>query len=97
LESAITTACRTGEVLLGYDSVKKAVMSGRVSAVLYSESLPEGKSRELDRLCSLAEIPIKRLSISPADLGSLCGKPFPTSTLGVRKFGQSPLKELLAK
>ena len=97
MESAIKTTCRTGEVLSGYTSVKKLIMTGKVSAVIYCASLPAEKAEELERLCSLAEIPAKKLVISPADFGSLCNKPFPTSVLGVRSFGQSSLKELMTK
>lgn len=97
MESAIRTTCRTGEVLSGYASVKKSIMTGKVSAVIYSASLPAEKAEELEKLCSLAEIPARKMAISPADFGSLCNKPFPTSVLGVRSFGQSSLKELMTK
>jgi large subunit ribosomal protein L30e len=97
LESAIRTACRTGDVLSGFTSVKKSILTGKVSAVIYSASLPPDKAEELEKLCALAEIPVKKLSISPADFGSICNKPFPMSVLGVRSFGQSPLKELMEK
>jgi len=97
LESAIRTACRTGEVLLGYNSTKGAIMTGKVSAVIYSAFLPRREAEELERLCSMAEIPVKKLAISPVDLGSLCNKPFPTSVLGIHSFGQSPLKDLMTK
>jgi len=97
LESAIRTTCRTGEVLSGYTSVKKSIMTGKVSAVIYSASLPTEKAEELEKLCSLAEIPVRRMTISPTDFGSLCNKPFPMSVLGVRSFGQSSLKELMTK
>lgn len=97
MESAIRTACRTGEVLSGYTSVKKSIMVGKISAVIYSASLPQQKSEELEKLCSIAEIPIRKMPVSPADFGSLCNKPFPMSVLGIRSFGQSSLKELMTK
>ena len=97
MESAIRIACRTGDVLSGFASVKELILTGKVGAVIYSASLPPSKAQELEKLCALAEVPIKRLKISPMDFGSLCNKPFPMSVLGVRSFGQSPLKELMEK
>jgi len=97
LESAIKVAVRTGKVLLGFESVKKELLRGKLKAIIYSKSLDEKRKEELVELAKLAKVNVVAVDWGPLELGRICEKPFPVSTLGFIDFGQSELEKLIKK
>lgn len=97
MESAIRTAHRTGEVVIGFSRVRKSLMNGKLKAIIFSTSLPMEKRRELEALAKIAKIPIKGVEITSPDLGGFCDKPFPVAIIGIKDFGQSKLEEMIKR
>ena len=97
MEAAIRTAYRTGDVVIGFSEVKKNLVLGKLKGVVFSSSLPNDETKELETLAEMAEVPIRRAELNSVDLGQLCNKPFPVAVLGVKEFGQSSLGALIKK
>jgi large subunit ribosomal protein L30e len=97
LESAIKVAVKTGKPIFGFESVRKRLLKGRLKAVFCSKSFDNEKIIELTQLAKQAKTPLILLEMGPLEIGRLCEKPFPVSTLAFEDFGQSNLEALIKK
>lgn len=97
MESAIKIAVRTGKPIMGFEKIRKQLLNGKLKAVFCSKSLDTGKVAELMQLAKQAKTPFIILEMGPLEIGRLCEKPFPISTLAFEDFGQSNLEALIKK
>lgn len=95
IDRAITSALRTGRVLLGGERTLAMVRLGRVKLVILSSNCPEGLRRSLEEYAKMASIPVYNHPSTSLDLGMVCGKPFPVSAIGVREPGDSNILDVM--
>lgn len=92
LKTALTTAIKTGKVLLGTNRTEKVLLTGNPKLVILSN---ECKEREkIKYFCKLANVECKILDIPTLSLGALCGKPFPVSALAIINPGDSNILDI---
>ena len=97
VETSIRTAVDTGKVILGERNTIKALRIGEFKlAVVASNCKPKAKE-ELMRHASINEVFVYEYPGSSIELGSVCGKPFIISMLGVHEAGESDIFELLRR
>ena len=70
-------AVADGKFVIGLKSVKK--MIGKFKKVYVSKNCAE----DLDEVCKLAGVELKRLDVSSIELGVLCRKPFSVSAVAI--------------
>ena len=77
----IDKALKEGKLVIGYKSVKKALVKGLLKEIM----IAKGGEYFLKNLKALStKTPIKMVEESPIDLGVACKKPFNITVLGVR-------------
>ncbi|MFN3527710.1 MAG: 50S ribosomal protein L30e [Candidatus Altarchaeaceae archaeon] len=87
LKTSLTTAIKTGKVVLGTNKTEKTLLIGSPKLVIVSD---DNKDKEkIKYFCKLGNVKCKILKISSISLGELCGKPFPVSALAIINPGES--------
>ena len=95
LEKAISMAINTGKVKLGYKTVYKSVLNGKVKATIISNNIPAHSKTKLLRNCELSEIPVIEYEKSGNDLGAICGKPHRISAIAILDPGNSKILKFI--
>ncbi len=89
----INVAVKTGDVLVGANSVLKEMTMGSLKLIVIAKNVPEKEYQKIKMYnnCLEEPIPVYRSKNSSWDLGAICGKPFWISTLGVQDVGDSSI------
>ncbi len=91
LESEIKNVLKSGKVVLGFNRSLKTVMLGKAKAVIIASKIPKNFSDDVRRYADLSGIPVINFPGSSKDLGLVCGKSFPLTTIAVLDLGDSKL------
>jgi large subunit ribosomal protein L30e len=94
VDKAITTAVKTGKVVLGEKEATMSVKSGKAQMVMIASNIPNNLRDNLENYGKLSGIPIVTYEGSSLDLGRICGKRFPVGTLTVKEPGDSTILKL---
>jgi large subunit ribosomal protein L30e len=89
INKSIRTAVDTGEIKVGLRETKKAYMAGTLKVVIVAKNCPNDHTEEIE----LWDVPILRFHSTNLTLGSVCGKPFTISVLGVIDPGKSKVMD----
>ncbi len=84
-EKMIKDAVKNGKILMGRNSVARALKAGSLEAVVCPTNCPADLTKELDYYSKVSKVPIEKFEGNSAALGQLCGKPFKIVTLGIEK------------
>lgn len=90
---AIRRAVDTGRVVLGVKETLRSIREDKVKLVVVASNCKASSREELKR-CAGDEVFIYEFPGSSVELGSVCGKPFVVSMLGVLEAGESEIFEL---
>ncbi|AWR99500.1 50S ribosomal protein L30e [Metallosphaera hakonensis] len=93
-ESEIKVLLKTGKVTLGSRRTIKALKLGKLNGVIVASTLRSDIKSDIVRYASLAGIPVIEYKGSGWELGTLVGKPFLISTIGVEEIGDSQILKL---
>ncbi len=88
VDKILTTAVRTGKVVIGSNQTIDAISKGSAKLVVLSSNCP---SSIRDRIKGVPVIGYHGTSV---DLGINCGKPFPIATLAILEATESDLAAL---
>lgn len=91
---SIRAAVDTGKVILGERETLKAVRNGDVKRVIMASNCPPAFKEELAHCAKVSGVQVYEYHGSSLELGSVCGKPFVVSMLGVVEAGDSNIFEL---
>ncbi|MFH1471035.1 MAG: 50S ribosomal protein L30e [Candidatus Micrarchaeota archaeon] len=95
LNKAIRMAVDTGDVGFGSRGASKVASTGKTKMIILSNNCPP-KTRELiERNAKLSGVSILVYGGSSVELGSLCGKPFPISSLSIIEPGNSNILDAI--
>ncbi|QIW23107.1 50S ribosomal protein L30e [Sulfolobus sp. S-194] len=92
-ESELKTLLRTGKVVFGSKKTIKMVKTGKVKMVIIASTLRQDLKDDILAYAKISNIPVYQYNGSAYELGTLCGKPFMISTIGVIDPGESRLLE----
>lgn len=92
-ESELKTLLKTGKVVFGSKKTIKMLKNGKLKMVIIASTLRQDLKDDIKTYAKIANIPVYEYSGSGYDLGTLCGKPFMVSTIGIIDLGESKLIE----
>ncbi len=91
---SIRAAVDTGKVILGERETLKAVRNGDVKLVVMASNCPPALKEKLAHHAKISGAHVYEYPGSSLELGSVCGRPFVVSMLGVLEAGDSNIFEL---
>ncbi len=94
VDQELRMAFRTGRIHLGSKVAIRELRRGRALMAILSSNCPSAIREEIDNFGKLSSIPILYHPKDSRDLGILCGKPFPVSTLVISDPGDSKILDL---
>jgi large subunit ribosomal protein L30e len=77
----------TGKVEIGYKVGLKILGKKKAKAVVVSSNMPESLLARIQK--EAVGVPLYKFPGSSWDLGGLCGKPFPVTTVAIMDAGES--------
>jgi len=87
---------RSGKIIIGSNSTLKKAKLGQLKFIVIASNAPENLKNDATYYAKLSNIPIIEFSGTNKDLGTLLGKPFPATLVGIIDTGQVPV-DLLTK
>ncbi len=97
VEKSIRTAVDTGEAVLGERNTLKGLRAGKFKLAIVASNCKAEAKEDLMRHASINEVFVYEYPGSTLELGSVCGKPFSISMLGISEAGESDISELLRR
>ena len=94
VDHELRMAFRTGRIHLGSKVAIRELRLGRALMAILSSNCPSATREEIDIFGKLSSIPVLHHQKDSRDLGILCGKPFPVSTLVISDPGDSKILDL---
>ena len=94
LENELKTVLKTGKVIIGAKRSIQAIKLGKAKAVVLATLIPKWIESDVLYYAKLSGVRVIRYKGSSYDLGALCGKPFPISTIAILDPGDSRILEL---
>jgi large subunit ribosomal protein L30e len=91
LKDELTGVMKTGKVVLGSKRVVKTLLTGNLKLIILSSNCPDDVREELMYYIRLSKTPYDIITDDSIELGSICGKPFPISTIGIVDEGESDI------
>jgi large subunit ribosomal protein L30e len=90
----IRMAVKTGKVDFGSKGAMSSVYSARAKLVILANNSPESQRNDIMYNAEKSGVPVYIFPGSSLDLGALCDKPFPVSTLVIKEPGDSEVLKL---
>jgi len=94
LGNEIKLLLKTGKVIIGMRKALKALKLGKAKAVIIASKIPKQIEEDVLYYAKLGNIPVIRFDGTSYELGTLCGKFFPITTIAVLDPGESRILEL---
>ncbi|BDB97119.1 MAG: 50S ribosomal protein L30e [Saccharolobus sp.] len=94
-EGELKTLLKTGKVIFGARRTIKYLKLNKVKMVIIASTLRGDLKEDILYYSRIANIPVYEYKGSGWDLGTLCGKPFMISTIGVIEEGESKILDLV--
>lgn len=97
IKGDIGTVLKTGKISIGSKNVISALLTASPKLVLVSGNCSNDLKEQLVYYSMLANVPYSITDETSAELGSVCGKPFPASAVAVMDAGESDILSKLKK
>lgn len=89
LKDKIGNVMKTGKTVIGSNQVTKSLLVGNPKLIILSSNCPDQEREEITYYSRLSNVPVEVTKEDSIELGSICGKPFPVSAIGVLDEGES--------
>ncbi len=94
VDHELRMAFRTGRIHLGSKVAIRELRRGRALMAILSSNCPSAIREKIENYDKLSSVPVLHHQKDSRDLGILCGKPFPVSTLVISDPGDSKILDL---
>ena len=94
VDHELRMALNTGRVHLGSKIAVREIRRGRAKIAIVSSNCPEIIKESIKNQGKLSNIPVITHSKDSLDLGILCGKPFPVSSIVINDLGDSRILDI---
>jgi large subunit ribosomal protein L30e len=84
LTETIQAALKANKVILGYKKSIKFIKSNTPKLIVIAKNSPEEIRKEIEHNAKIAGIKVDVFEGSSKELGIVCGKPFPVTTLVIK-------------
>jgi large subunit ribosomal protein L30e len=95
LDKAISTAVKTGKVVLGAESAVKNAQTGKAKLIVVSANCPTKVRGDIEYYAELSGVKVMVYEGTSIDLGMVCKRPFTVSALTVKEAGDSDILKLI--
>ena len=84
VERIVRNALKKGSAILGFKESLKFLKLNKAKLVIIAENIPERMKGDIEHLCKLSKTKIKIFEGTSKELGVICGKPYPISTIVIK-------------
>ncbi len=84
LTEEIQSAVKSKNAVVGFRNSVKTIKNGNPKLIVIANNIPPEMKKEIEADIKSGKIKIEVFDGSSKDLGVVCGKPFPVSTLVIR-------------
>ncbi|OYT41437.1 MAG: 50S ribosomal protein L30e [Candidatus Altiarchaeales archaeon ex4484_43] len=91
LREDISSVMKTGKLVIGSNKVIKTLLVGNPKLIILSSNCPDSVREGIVYYSRLSKIPYSIIKDDSIELGSICGKPFPVSAIGIVDEGESDI------
>ncbi len=84
LEDEIKEALKKNKAILGFKESLKFLKTGKPRLIVIAKNISEDFRKEIEYNAKIAKVKIKVFDGSSKELGTICGKPFPVSTIVIK-------------
>ena len=84
VQEEVQTALKNNKVVLGYRRSIKFIKLNAPKLIVVSNNLPDKIKREIDHNAQVSGIKVEIFNGTSKELGIICSKPFPVSTLVIK-------------
>lgn len=84
LTEIIQSAIKSNKIIIGYKESIKFIKTNSPKMIILAKDVPEKIKKEIEDNTKVFEIEVKIFKGSCKDLGVICGKPFPVTTLVIK-------------
>lgn len=84
LAEEIQSAIKSNKVILGYNESIKFIKVNSPKLIVMAKNTPEETKKEIEYNAKISNAKLEIFDGSSKDLGVLCGKPFPVTTLVIK-------------
>jgi large subunit ribosomal protein L30e len=85
----IRLAVNTGEVSIGHRDVIRSISSSKAQVVVVAAKARKELVNDIYHMVNIANVKLIKFDGNSLDLGTLCGKPYPVSSIAVISPGNS--------
>lgn len=86
---------RSGKIIVGFNNTIKKAKLGQLKFIVMASNAPESIRKDVAYYAKLSSIPIIEFPGSNKDLGTLIGKPFAVTLMGIVDPGQVSIDILI--
>jgi large subunit ribosomal protein L30e len=85
----IRLAVNTGDVSIGHRDVVRSISASKAQAVIVAAKAKKELINDIYHMVNIANVKLIKFNGNSLDLGTLCGKPYPVSSIAVINPGNS--------
>jgi len=97
VDKAISTAVKTGKVVLGANEALGSAKAGKARLIFVASNTPVELRENIEYYGKLSEVPVVAYKSNSVDLGMVCGRKFAVTALTVKEAGDSDILKLIEK
>jgi len=94
VDKAISTAVKTGKVVLGANEALGSAKAGKARLIFVASNTPVELRENIEYYGKLSEVPVVAYKSNSVDLGMVCGRKFAVTALAVKEAGDSDILKL---
>jgi len=94
LDRELKVVLKTGDVVLGSREVLKLISLGKGKLVIVASNCPELIKEQIEYYAKLSSIPVYRAPYTNMEIGEMCQRKHPISSLLVLEEGESEILKL---
>lgn len=95
IDPQLRLALSTGRIQVGSKQAVRDMRSGRAIMAIISSNCPINFRKAIEKHGELGNIPVWHHDKDSVELGMLCGKPYPVSSIVINEPGDSKILDLV--
>ena len=84
VQEEVQTALKNGKAILGYRRSIKFIKLNTPKLIVLSNNMPEKMKKEVEHNAKIGGVGVEIFNGTSKELGIICSKPFPVSTLVIK-------------
>ena len=81
----IQKALKEGKVLIGYKKSISSLKTDSPKMIIIAKNIPDEMRKEIEHNAKMSETPVEIFNNTSKELGLICGKSFPITTITIKR------------